>query len=95
MSRPMVHRPSMYVLRGSTIVTPSVIQWSWMRALHDRRRLGEMLPGVDAEDIVRLEDIERQDLTAHGLEVFGGVGEVVFALGVAGAELVESVPQSG
>ena len=40
------------------------------------------------------QDVERQDLAAHGLEVFGGVGQVVFALGVAGADLVEGVPEA-
>ena len=31
-SAPIDARLSMYVFRGSTIVTPSVIQWSWIRA---------------------------------------------------------------
>ena len=40
------------------------------------------------------QDVEREDLAAHALQVFRGVGEVVFALGVAGPDLVESVPEA-
>ena len=64
-------------------------------ALHDRGRLGEVLASVDAEDVVGLQDVERQDLPTHGHEACRGVGEVILLLGVAGADLVEGVPEAG
>ena len=35
------------------------------------------------------------DLSAHGLEPLGGVGQVILVLGVAGADLVEGLPEQG
>ena len=63
--------------------------------LHDRAGLRQMLARVDPEHVVRVQYVERQDLSAHVLQVFRSVGQVVFALGVAGTNLVESVPESG
>ena len=77
------------------MLTPSVIQSVLDPALHDRVGLGEVLAGVDAEDVVGLEDGQGDDLAAHRLEQRGGVGQVVFALGVAGVEPVEGVPEAG
>ncbi len=62
--------------------------------LHKGVGLGEVVAGVDAKDIAGAEYVECDDLSAHGFEQGGGVGEVVFALGVAGIETVESFPKS-
>ena len=77
------------------MVTPSVIQSILDSRLHDRVRLGEMLAGIDAQDVVGLQDVERQHTPPHGDEMFGGVRQVIFALSVAGADLVESIPEIG
>ncbi|KAJ3079275.1 hypothetical protein HK102_003908, partial [Quaeritorhiza haematococci] len=63
--------------------------------LHELGGLGQVLAGVDAEDVVGREDVEGDDLAAHVVELLGGVGQVVFALGVAGADLLQGVPQDG
>ena len=61
--------------------------------LHGGSGQGQVLTGVDAQDIVGPQDIECDHLASHRHEMFGGVGEVVFALGVAGADLVEGIPE--
>ena len=63
--------------------------------LHYRTGLRQMLARVDPEHVVRVQYVERQNLSAHVLQVFRSVGQVVLALGVAGTNLVESVPESG
>ena len=63
--------------------------------LHDSLGHGEMLPRIDAQDVVGVQDVERDHLAPHRLEPLGGVGEVVFALGVAGADLFECFPEAG
>ena len=61
--------------------------------LHDRPCEGQVLTGINAQDIVGPQDIECDHLGTARHEMFGGVGEVVFALSVAGADLVECVPE--
>ena len=39
--------------------------------------------------------VESDDFRTHGHEMLRGVGEVVFALGVASADLVQCVPEFG
>jgi hypothetical protein len=63
--------------------------------LHEGVGLGEVESGVDAEDVFGREAGDGEDLAAERLKEGGGVGEVVFALGVVGLELVEGVPEAG
>ncbi len=61
--------------------------------LHDLPGVSQMLASVDSENVVWPQDIECHHLSSHCLKMLGSVREVVLALGVAGADLIESVPQ--
>ena len=76
---------------GDTFRHPVVLD----SRLHGRSGQGQVLTGVDAEDIVSLQDVEGDALSSHRHETLRGVGEVVLALGVAGTDLVEGVPEFG
>ena len=62
--------------------------------LHYRTGLGQMLACVDPKNVVCLQDVGCKNLSTHAHQVFRSVGQIVFALGVAGPNLVESVPQT-
>ena len=63
--------------------------------LHDLVNLSEVLSGVNAQDVVGLENVEGEHLATKRREQRGGVGEVVFALRVAGGQEVEGVGAAG
>src|SRR5262249_37435292 len=63
-------------------------------SLHEGVRLGEVLSRVDPQNVVWFEDWQSNNFTAQRLEQGRGIREVVFALGVAGVELGQSVPKT-
>ena len=63
--------------------------------LHDRVGLRKVLAGVHTENVVGFENGQCHHFAAHREQKRGGVGEVVFALRVAGGQMTKGFPEDG
>ena len=94
-SGPIVTFQSMYVVAGSSIVTPSAMRRVEDPPPHQGRDVGQVAAAVDGLDLLGLGGCHGHGLLAAGDQEADGVGQVILALGVVVGQPVEDLSRSG